>query len=326
MSATKREGESVANPSSTKKQKPLGSSGVRVSNPFLANTEVDYLYHLGLDSGMDLAGEFGDVRFVLMGGSRVRAKRLARQLYPVVYGVELGEDEEPPTFGKQERYALYKVGPVVACNHGMGMASMSIALVELTKLFHYAGASDVAYIRIGTSGGLGVPPGTCVVATSAVNGKLKPVYEVDVLGETREYPAVYDADLQAAIIACAADEPPIDARTGITMGTHEFYEGQGRLDGAFCDYTDDDKMEFLRKAHDIGVKNIEMESTCLAAHARRANIPAALVCTTLLNRLEGDQVTSSPEQLAEYSQNAQTLVLRYVKKVLTQEGLLPVQK
>lgn len=38
-----------------------------------------------------------------------------------------------------------------------------------------------------------------------------------------------------------------------------FYEGQGRLDGAFCDYTEADKMEYLKRLHNFGVVNIEME-------------------------------------------------------------------
>jgi uridine phosphorylase len=48
--------------------------------------------------------------------------------------------------------------------------------------------------------------------------------------------------------------------------------GQGRLDGAFCDYTNADKMAFLRRAYDIGVRNIEMESLCFAAYTHHAGI------------------------------------------------------
>ena len=36
------------------------------------------------------------------------------------------------------------------------------------------------------------------------------------------------------------------------MCANDFYEGQGRLDGAFCDYGEEDKMEFLRKLKDFG--------------------------------------------------------------------------
>lgn len=46
--------------------------------------------------------------------------------------------------------------------------------------------------------------------------------------------------------------------------THSFPE-QGRLDGAICDYTEEQKFEFLNAAYKQGVRNIEMESMCFAA-------------------------------------------------------------
>lgn len=66
--------------------------------------------------------------------------------------------------------------------------------------------------------------------------------------------------------------------------------GQGRLDGAFCSFTEADKMAFLHKLHDFGVRNIEMECTAFAALTHQAGIRAAVVCVTLLDRLKGDQV------------------------------------
>lgn len=74
------------------------------------------------------------------------------------------------------------------------------------------------------------------------------------------------------------------------MCTHDFYEGQGRLDGAFCDFTEADKMEYLQKLHDNGVVNIEMESTIFAALTHEAGIRAAIVDVALLDRMKGDQV------------------------------------
>ena len=48
--------------------------------------------------------------------------------------------------------------------------------------------------------------------------------------------------------------------------------GQGRLDGAFCDFNNEDKMAFLKRIHDKGIANIEMESLCFAAMAHRAGV------------------------------------------------------
>lgn len=48
--------------------------------------------------------------------------------------------------------------------------------------------------------------------------------------------------------------------------------GQGRLDGAFCSYTERDKLDYLRKARDAGVRNIEMESSVFAAMCKMSGL------------------------------------------------------
>jgi uridine phosphorylase len=273
----------------------------------------DYLYHLGLHNGLDLEEMFGDTRFVCMGGSAERAGRFAHMMLPYL-AVELPTGHTLTPIGKTERFTLYKIGPVISVSHGMGMPSMSILLHEITKLLHYAGARDVTYIRIGTSGGLGVPPGTVVVATGAVNGVLEAYHELSVLGVKRSLPAILDAGLAAEVLAHRGDIP---AKLGVTMGTHCFYEGQGRLDGALCEYGEEEKMAFLRRAHaEAGVRNIEMEAPYFAAFTHRLGIKSILMCAALLDRLEGDQVTSTPEDLARFSHNASELAARYIQNKL----------
>ena len=66
--------------------------------------------------------------------------------------------------------------------------------------------------------------------------------------------------------------------------------GQARLDGAFCGYTPQDKYEYLLQMKEAGVANIEMEATCFAALTHMAGFRAAIVCVTLVNRLDEDQV------------------------------------
>jgi uridine phosphorylase len=68
-----------------------------------------------------------------------------------------------------------------------------------------------------------------------------------------------------------------------------------RLDSAYGSdlYTEKDKMEWLQRLQDMGVTNIEMEAPEFAAFCKRMNVPALLICVTLLNRMEGDQVLVS---------------------------------
>jgi len=77
-----------------------------------------------------------------------------------------------------------------------------------------------------------------------------------------------------------------------------FDPGQGRTDGAICEYTEKDKMDFLQKCHDLGVRNIEMEASMFASVTQKVGVKACDVCVTLVNRLEGDQVMENVNTVA----------------------------
>ena len=95
-------------------------------NPYLKELDTDYLYHLGLNSEMDLEEMFGDTKFVCMGGSADRSEHFAKKI-----ATEFGVDEEDvKPIGKTERFSLFKVNEVIIVNPGMGMPSMSILLNE----------------------------------------------------------------------------------------------------------------------------------------------------------------------------------------------------
>lgn len=68
------------------------------------------------------------------------------------------------------------------------------------------------------------------------------------------------------------EEDGYETLSGKTMCTYDFYEGQGRLDGAFCEYSEQDKLDFLKRIKDAGVINMEMESLAFAALCTHAGI------------------------------------------------------
>lgn len=160
-------------------------------------------------------------------------------------------------------------------------------------------------------------PGTVVITKTAVNALLEPFSEQVILGKVVRFPTTLDEQLQKQLLECSGE---ILTATGNTMCTHDFYEGQGRLDGAFCSYTLDDKLKFLQKIYDAGVRNIEMESVCFAAMCNRAGVPAAVVCVTLLDRLKGDQVELAPELHEDYQMRPPRLVAKFIKKTLEESN------
>ena len=110
----------------------------------------------------------------------------------------------------------------------------------------------------------------------------------------------------------------ISVEAGRTLCAHDFYEGQGRLDGAFCDYTMENKFDFLHQCYEHNVKNIEMESLCFLGLLNHAQIRAGVVCVTLVDRLNGDQVSISHDLNVEFQERPFKLVADYIKMKLKQ--------
>uniref|UniRef100_A0A7I5E9I9 PNP_UDP_1 domain-containing protein n=1 Tax=Haemonchus contortus TaxID=6289 RepID=A0A7I5E9I9_HAECO len=300
--------DAAESPTCGKKMLSYPAFGLR--NKYLENVDDDFLYHFGFGlKTVDIPKTFADVKFVCTGGSPTRLK-----LYAEWFSKECKLDCSE-NLSKSDRFVMYKTGPVLWINHGMGTPSLSIMLVEALKLLHHANAKDVKFIRLGTSGGVGVEPGTVVVTTNAMNAELNDKYVQWIGGKKYERDTHLDEDLRKDLIALA-NEKKIPVESGLTMCADDFYEGQMRLDGFFCEYKTEDKFHFLKRIHEKGVRNIEMESTCFASMTFRAGVKAAIVCVTLLNRIKGDQVKIPHDQYIEFEERPFRLVTALIKKYL----------
>ena len=191
-----------------------------------------------------------------------------------------------------------------------------ILLHEMAKLMYHAKAKDPVFIRIGSSGGIGIEPGTVVVSNGAVNELIEPYHEQVikfyiynstlaifhkifyylklylkvVAGKKVRRPAIFDQELAQELLSMSREEDSFKTLAGKTMCSNDFYEGQGRLDGAICEHSEEEKMEYLNNLKKAGVVNIEMECTAFGAFTNYLGIKGAIVCVTFLNRLLGDQV------------------------------------
>uniref|UniRef100_A0A8D2JF09 Uridine phosphorylase n=2 Tax=Varanus komodoensis TaxID=61221 RepID=A0A8D2JF09_VARKO len=276
----------------------------------------DILYHFALGTGThNLPALFGDVKFVCVGGSPSRMKTFITYI-----GEELGIgspcSDYPNICAGTDRYAMYKAGPVLSVSHGMGIPSIAIMLHELIKLLYYSKCSNVTILRIGTSGGVGLAPGSVVITKQSVDATFKPQLEQVILGKSVFRNTDLDEKLVEDLMECARELDEFNTVVGNTMCTLDFYEGQARLDGAICTYTEKEKQQYLMSAYQAGVRNIEMESSVFAAMCNISGIKGAVVCVTLLNRLEGDQITTPHDVLKEYQTRPQKLVGYWIKKHL----------
>lgn len=285
-------------------------------------TDDDHMYHLGLLTSDEVIERMKDIKFVCLGGKPKRMERFAGLLYKVLgepvnseFDLEKsnGVKRIKDLSGHAGRYSLFKVGNCLCASHGIGMPSLSVVLHEILKLIHFAKCSDVKIFRLGTSGGIGIEPGTIVLTRKGYSGALEPYFTQTACGKKIQYSAETDEELTEDLHKFIQDKG-MKVQIGNTVATNDFYEEQARLDGSLCSYTKEEKELFLRKAHEeYGVLNFEMESNLLSAYCRRANIKCAIMCVTVVNRLISDNVTSDVEQIKEWEGDLLKVAAGFIK-------------
>ncbi|CAD7973868.1 unnamed protein product [Amoebophrya sp. A120] len=327
----------------------------------------DNFYHLGLDQADSrLKGLFGNVRMILMMGSADRAKKLAEKIdvnFPIpedqldstVHGIttskkdaETKERSVEDLSRAKDRGSLFVTGYcpteqkkncVLIFSHGMGNASTSIFLNEITKLLFWSGCEmkKLEALRIGTCGGLNVPEGTVCITERAMDGQEEWGYEFTAFGQKFRDPADADNKMVAELTKIGKDMP-FPCTVGNTMTTDDYYLGQGRLDGALLPpghfnlssggpgdgaaamntsemnlIDEKQQKEWFVKLHEKhGIVNMEMEATGILAFFQRLKIPAAVIAVALLNRYNGDQHKVSREQIKAYSERHLALAMQYL--------------
>lgn len=272
----------------------------------------DVYYHFGVASSDPILAALREVRAVVMAGSGGRIKEFAERWSQLNGGAEV------VAFPKEDRFVTRYTSGVLFASHGMGMPSASIALQELMRMVFFLKAGnldamdEVFWCRVGTSGGVGLPGGTVVVSSEGLMADLRPYRLLN--GGTGEYwfdghfPESTNADIIAA--NRYTDFPIV---SGKTVAGNEFFLEQFRLDGAVCLETPETKMAWLNWLHDNGVANIEMEGAMIAGYLNHWGFSKfGMICCTLLNRLDGDQVTATPRELHKFSEDSGVALFNYL--------------
>lgn len=136
----------------------LGHSVWPIDRPFwgtskqtMAESISYHHYSLTFDPN-DVATRFKDVRFLLVAGCSQRAESQGSYLVDNLFdGIQLPKHSLEQLTKAKSRFTLFKVGPVLLSNHGMGCASMSIALHELFLMCQQANIMNlITVIRFGT--------------------------------------------------------------------------------------------------------------------------------------------------------------------------------
>jgi uridine phosphorylase len=276
----------------------------------------DVYYHFGVDSNDPILKNFRDVKAIVLCGSGGRITEFAEKWS------KKRKNKKIYALPKEERFVTRYCDGVLFASHGMGMPSAAICVQELMRMVYFLKDGDpkemdkVFWTRVGTSGGVGLEGGDVVVTTEGLMADLKPYRLLN--GGMGEYwfKSTFPEDVAQAIID-ANKKSGLNVVLGKTIAGNEFFLEQFRLDGAVCLETAESKMAWLKWIHQNGVRNIEMEGAMMAGflnHWGFSNF--AMICCTLLNRLNGDQVTATKEQLHSYSENSGTVLFNYLDVIM----------
>jgi uridine phosphorylase len=281
-------------------------------NKLLQEHKTPYLYNFDLTINDELLDRFRGIKFICMQGSSVRARALAKKLAIKFVDTDINYFE-PLNMTPNAQFHCYRVGDILSVSHGMGNTSILTLLHSISKIMYFAGNYNVEYIRIGTSGGIGVAAGTVVITETSYMPNLTPGFRFSPLGKEIIYPTNMDGELNKRIINAQPDDLDFKLLMGNSIAADDFYLGQARFDGFLKPVYDEKKrQEYFARIKELNILNFEMESTALAAFCNRAEIPATMIAVTLVNRMEGDQITATHDTLESYSERSSQVAINYL--------------
>jgi uridine phosphorylase len=228
-------------------------------------------YHLGAAPG-DVAD------LVLLLGDPERARKVAARLSNLRFSAQNRDYHiYTGTHGGRELSVICV---------GMGSGCMEIALVELGQIVR-----DPILIRAGSSGALqpDIQLGDLIVTQGALR------LESASLGYVEPgFPAFAHAEAQIALVRAAA-ERSVRHHVGITATAAGFYGAQGRSVPGFLPRD----AELLERLTRQGVKNLEMETSCLLTLAALQGWRAGAVCAAFANRCRNVFIDEQQKERAE---------------------------
>lgn len=128
------------------------ATSLSAANVQARQDEVSYHHYSLTFDPNDVSHRFKQVRFILVAGSAHRAEAHAKFLAEELFnGSNLSNFQLEHLTASKSRFTLFQVGPVLISDHGMGAASMSIALHELFLMCKQANIlKNITMIRFGT--------------------------------------------------------------------------------------------------------------------------------------------------------------------------------
>lgn len=279
-------------------------------NPFFKDLDIDYLYHLGIDSSMDLLSVFANIKYVIFTQDDRGAGIIANQFAKKWYNIEECSFTYTPIY-KTERFHLYKIGPVIIISHGIGIPSLLICINEITKLFYHLKNDKVMFFKINFVTGLNLSIGDIVISTKALDTAFKPCFTNIECGIENSYNTYFDTQVIQEVMLQGSNLSFLNI--GKSISTSDFYEEQVKLDGALnTPYTQEELTKYLTNAKDVGVRIFSMEDTAYSAFCHALSIKCCSInCISSIYNYNKNNLNSDSNKDVTYINLAHQLRATY---------------
>lgn len=282
-------------------------------NPNFKQFEVDYLYHLGIDTTMNIQEIFGHIKYVVFTLSNTEAATISREFAIAWYNINEHDFKYQPLY-KTERFHLYKVGITLIISIGVGGPSLLIAMTEITKLLVHLKLFNVEYFKLGLANGLGTEPGDIVVSYDTLNAKFENQYKSIECGKSISYPLTLNKTLTQRFHAFCLSLGKKNVILGTCQSTKISIEEQCYFSHLISPpVTSDDVNAYLTKSYNLGVRCIDMESMAFAGFCNQLNINASIISVIMSNYLTRNLNSSTIEEHLNSTAKAAKYLAGFIK-------------
>jgi uridine phosphorylase len=274
----------------------------------------DFIPYLNITINNNIIKQFSNIKYVILQGSAERTLHFANQLLLQLKNIDPIYCQVNNLFNGSS-YVAYKVANALLVSHGMGNSSILTLLNTLKPLLHLCdNDNNIEYIRIGTSGGVGVEAGTVILTEHSYTADLINGYPIYQNNNKIIHPTTMSNKINQKIInSWQSQNHKFSLIEKNTMCADDFYLSQARMDGFInLDFNKIEQKNYLQKLKENNIGNIEMESGALGYFANLHNLLATTISTTIVNRIDTDQVTITSQLVKEYSLRGQIVISNYL--------------
>jgi len=242
------------------------NSSILIKNKNIDTQEIDYYFHLYLDSNSNIYQKFGNIRYVFCTGEREDADDLTLFFQSQLTNLK----DIPKIVAKDDRFRIYVVSNCIIVSHELGASSLSILLQELTKVLSRVKCPFKGYVKFGRTWSFNQPLGTVITSNHCINQNLKTFKTVSILGKKQKRSIRFCSNVVSQFSSTCRN-----IKFGKITGVCNVLKSLGFSSTEIV--RKDKEKKYLKNLDVLGVKQFDLESHIFGAFCSQLNIP----CTVL---------------------------------------------